>query len=100
MMFQRRGLKGLSPFMLLLGLAGIAAGAPDVAGVENPIVTAQIGGDAMVAEGVLCVIAAILGIRAANDPRRIVAFLVLDAIVALANVVGLVLAVTGGSGTV
>ena len=109
MMFQQRGLKGLSPFMLLLGLAGIVAGAvmvafaadaPDVAGVENPIVTAQIGGGMMVAEGVLCVIAAILGMRAANDPRRIVAFLVLDAIVALANVVGLVLVFTGGSGTV
>ena len=45
-------------------------------------------------------IAAILGIRPANDSKRIVAFLVLDAIVALASVVGLVLAVTGGSGTV
>ena len=109
MMFQQRGLKGLSPFMLLLGLASIAAGAvmvafaadaPDVAGVENPIVTAQIGGGAMVAGGVLYVATAILGMRAANDPKRIVAFLVLDAIVALASVVGLVLAVTGGSGTV
>ncbi len=107
MMFQQRGLKGLSLFMLLLGLVGIvvgaimvafAADAPDVAGVENPIVTAQIG--MMIAEGVLYVITAILGIRAANDPKRIVAFLVFDAIVALANVVGLILVVTGGSGTV
>ena len=49
MMFRQRGLKGPSLFVLLLGLAGIAAGAvmvafaadaPDVAGVENPIVTA------------------------------------------------------------
>lgn len=109
MMFQQRGLKGLSLFMLLLGLVGIvvgaimvafAADAPDVAGVENPIVTAQIGGGMMIAEGVLYVITAILGIRAANDPKRIVAFLVFDAIVALANVVGLILVVTGGSGTV
>ena len=109
MMFRQRGLRGPSPFMLPLGLAGVAAGAvmvafaadaPDVAGVENPIVTAQIGGGAMVAEGVLYVVAAILGMRAANDPKRIVAFLVFDAIVALASVVGLVLAVTGGSGAV
>ena len=109
MTFHQRGLKGLSIFMLFLGLAGIVAGAimvafaadaPAVAGVENSIVTAEIGGGFLVVEGVLYVITGILGIRIAKDPQHIGTFLVFDAIVALANLAGLILVVTGGSGAV
>lgn len=63
--------------MLLLGLAGVvvgaimvgfAADAPAVAGVENPVVAAQVGGDMLAIEGAPYVITAILGVRAAKRP--------------------------------
>lgn len=109
MSFQQRGLKSLSFFMLAIGIISIVVGAimnafsvdaPAVAGIEDPVTAARVGGVALIVEGALYALTALLGIRSANNPGRVGAFLVLDSIVILANIVGLSLVATSGTGSV
>ena len=103
-------LKVMSLLMAVLGIAQIALGAimffgagaaAGVEGVENPVLTAQVGGILFIISGVFYFITAALGIGGANKPAKIgAAYFVLAAIVLLTNAAEVALTLKGGSGNI
>ena len=103
-------LKVMSLIMAVLGIAQIALGAimffgagaaAGVEGVENPVLTAQVGGILFIISGAFYFITAALGIGGANKPAKIGgAYFVFAAIVVLMNAAEAVLTVMGGSGNI
>lgn len=99
--------KVLSLLMFVLGLLAIIAGAVFVfaapaveglEGVDDPVGTATALGAVFVVTGVLYLVVAVLGIRGANNPSKLGAFIVAAGVIAAINVVEAVLAgVSGGS---
>ena len=99
--------KVLSLLMFVLGLLTIIAGAVFVfaapaveglEGVDDPVGTATALGAVFVVTGVLYLVVAVLGIRGANNPSKLGAFIVAAGVIAAINVVEAVLAgVSGGS---
>lgn len=99
--------KVLSLLMFVLGLFAIIAGAVFVfaapaveglEGVDDPVGTATALGAVFVVTGVLYLVVAVLGIRGANNPSKLGAFIVAAGVIAAINVVEAVLAgVSGGS---
>lgn len=99
--------KVLSLLMFVLGLLTIIAGAVFVfaapaveglEGVDDPVGTATALGAVFVVTGVLYLVVAVLGIRGANNPSKLGAFIVAAGVIAAINVVEAVLAgVSSGS---
>ena len=86
--------KGISLFMLLLGIVAIASGifmivaAPGTANVttvEDPVITTEVFGIIMVATGVLYFAAGITGALGANHPAKLGTFIVFATIVSFVN---------------
>ena len=96
--------KGISLFMLVLGIAAIAMGAfmafaaPAASGaaVENPVVTAQALGIVLAVMGVVYLVAGFSGACGANNPSKLGGFIVLAGILAVVNAAEAVLCVMSG----
>lgn len=95
--------KGISLFMLLLGIVAIASGifmivaAPGTANVttvEDPVITTEVFGIIMVATGVLYFAAGITGALGANHPAKLGTFIVFATIVSFVNLFELALAIS------
>lgn len=97
--------KVIALIMLVLGVLSIIfgavmfmnAGALDTA--DGGAAAAQTAGIIMIATGVFYLIAGISGALGANNPSRLGTFIVLCVVIMLVNVVGVVLVLTGGSGS-
>ncbi len=99
--------KGLSLLMFVLGLLAIVAGAVFVfsapaveglGGVDDPVGIATALGVVFAVTGVFYLVVAVLGIRGANNPSKLGAFIVAAGVIAVINIVEAVLAgVSGGS---
>ena len=99
--------KGLSLLMFVLGLLAIVAGAVFVfsapaveglEGVDDPVGIATALGVVFAVTGVFYLVVAVLGIRGANNPSKLGAFIVAAGVIAVINIVEAVLAgVSGGS---
>lgn len=102
-------LKVMSLIMAVLGIAQIALGAimffgadaaAGVEGVENPVLTAQVGGILFIVTGIVYFITAALGIGGANKPSKIGASYFIFAVIVFAgNIVEIALVEFGGSGS-
>lgn len=101
--------KGLSMLTLVYGLVQIAVGgicflgAADVAGmagIDDPVITAQVFGIVLIVSGAFLIVTGIAGVRGANRPAKLMPFIVLATIYTFASLFTLAMIVLGGSGTV
>ncbi len=99
--------KGMSLFMLVLGLLGLAAGifmfvnapaAAEVTTVESPVVTAEALGAILAVTGAVYLVAGVMGAKGANNPVRLGGFVAVAWVLALVNAAEAVLSyMSGGS---
>lgn len=101
--------RGLGAFMVALGLVCLAVGlimffnaqdAAGVAGVDDPVITAQVFGAIMAAAGVLYAVAGLAGFFGAKHPAKLMPFIVLATVVAFINLFQAAMVLTGGQGEV
>lgn len=102
-------LKVMSLLMAVLGIVQIVLGAimffgadaaAGVEGIEDPVLTAQVGGVLFIITGIVYFITAALGIGGANKPSKIgMPYFVFAAIVLVGNLVEIALVEFGGSGS-
>lgn len=93
-------LKILSLLIVLLGIVGLIVGGTllfgagavaDVEGVESPVATAQALGIVFMVTGAFHLALGFMGTRGANNPAKLGGFIVLCAILVVANIVEAVL---------
>ena len=98
--------KGMSLFMLVLGLLGLAAGifmfvnapaAAEVTTVESPVVTAEALGAILAVTGAVYLVAGVMGAKGANNPVRLGGFVVVAWVLAVVNAAEAVLSYMSGS---
>lgn len=99
--------KGISLFLVLIGIVAIAVAAimfvfaPDAeALMEDGAIMARVSGAVLAVAGVFEVVAGLLGVRGANNPAHLKAFIVMATVLCFVNLFEVAMVFMGGEGPV
>lgn len=96
--------KGISLFMLLLGLVSAIFGIVVATGViESPDASVgqlavQVAGAVLIVVGVCYLVVGVMGALGANNPAKLKPYIIASALLAVVNVIEVILVIIGGTG--